>query len=46
MPPSERSIREPLYSAVADLKVSTDGRKIQAVAEEIIKALGFPVAPG
>jgi shikimate kinase len=36
--------REPLYSAVADLKVSTDGRKIQAVAEEIIKGLGFPVA--
>jgi shikimate kinase len=38
--------REPLYSAVADLKVSTDGRKIQAVAEEIIKGLGFPVAGG
>jgi shikimate kinase len=36
--------REPLYSAVADLQVSTDGRKIQAVAEEIIKGLGFPVA--
>jgi shikimate kinase len=38
--------REPLYSSVADLKVSTDGRKIQAVAEEIIKALGFPVVGG
>jgi len=38
--------REPLYSAVADLKVATDGRKIQAVAEEIIKGLGFPVAGG
>jgi shikimate kinase len=36
--------REPLYSAVADMKVGTDGRKIQAVAEEIIKGLGFPVA--
>ena len=40
------SEREPLYCSVADLKVTTDGRKIQAVAEEIIKALGFPVAGG
>ncbi len=31
--------REPLYTAVADVKVTTDGRKIQAVAEEILKAL-------
>jgi shikimate kinase len=38
--------REPLYGAVADFKVSTDGRRIQAVAEEIIKALGFPIAGG
>ncbi len=38
--------REPLYCAVADLKVTTDGRKIQAVAEEIIKGLGFPVVGG
>jgi shikimate kinase len=38
--------REPLYCSVADLKVTTDGRKIQAVAEEIIKALGFPVVGG
>lgn len=38
--------REPLYCSVADLKVTTDGRKIQAVAEEIIKGLGFPVAGG
>ena len=36
--------REPLYTAIADFKVTTDGRKIQAVAEEIIKALGFPIA--
>ena len=36
--------REPLYAAIADFKVTTDGRKIQAVAEEIIRALGFPVA--
>jgi shikimate kinase len=35
--------REPLYCAVADIKVITDGRKIQAVAEEIIRALGFPL---
>jgi shikimate kinase len=38
--------REPLYCAVADFKVNTDGRRIQAVAEEIIKALGFPIAGG
>jgi shikimate kinase len=38
--------REPLYCAVADFKVSTDGRRIQAVAEEIIRALGFPIAGG
>jgi shikimate kinase len=36
--------REPLYTSIADFRVTTDGRKIQAVAEEIIKALGFPVA--
>ena len=35
--------REPLYTAIADFTVTTDGRKIQAVAEEIIGALGFPV---
>ena len=34
-------IREPLYCEIADFKVTTDGRKIQAVAEEIVKALGF-----
>jgi shikimate kinase len=38
--------REPLYCSVADFKVTTDGRKIQAVAEEIIRALGFPVVNG
>ncbi len=38
--------REPLYCSVADLKVTTDGRKIQAVAEEIIKGLGFPAVGG
>jgi shikimate kinase len=35
--------RAPLYTSIADVRVTTDGRKIQAVAEEIIKALGFPV---
>ncbi|HTV78410.1 MAG TPA: shikimate kinase [Steroidobacteraceae bacterium] len=38
--------REPLYSSIADYKVTTDGRKIQAVAEEIITALGFPAPAG
>lgn len=38
--------REPLYCSVADFKVTTDGRKIQAVADEIINALGFPIAGG
>jgi shikimate kinase len=38
--------REPLYASVADFQVTTDGRKIQAVAEEIIRALGFPIAGG
>jgi len=38
--------REPLYCSVADFKVTTDGRKIQSVAEEIIRALGFPIAAG
>jgi shikimate kinase len=38
--------REPLYGAVADIKVTTDGRKIQAVAEEIMRALGFPAVAG
>lgn len=38
--------REPLYCSVADFKVTTDGRKIQAVADEILNALGFPIAGG
>jgi shikimate kinase len=38
--------REPLYASVADFTVTTDGRKIQAVAEEIIRGLGFPIAGG
>ncbi len=37
--------REPLYTEVADLRVATDCRKIHAVAEEIMKALGYPAIP-
>lgn len=35
--------REALYTAVADVRIATDGRKISTVAEEILKALGRPV---
>jgi shikimate kinase len=35
--------RAPLYSAIADLTVVTDGRRIQSVAEEIQRTLGFEV---
>jgi shikimate kinase len=31
--------RAPLYASVADITVATDGRKVQSVAEEIIRAL-------
>ena len=37
--------REALYTGVADIRVATDGRKIQTVAEEIMKALGYAVVP-
>ncbi len=37
--------RQTLYSGVADISVATDGRKIQTVAEEIMKALGYAVVP-
>jgi shikimate kinase len=33
--------RAPLYMEIADLTVVTDGRRIQSVAEEIHRALGF-----
>jgi shikimate kinase len=33
--------RAPLYTEIADLTVVTDGRRIQSVAEEIHRALGF-----
>src|ERR1700758_1337405 len=32
-------VRSPLYSEIADLTVSTDGRRVAAVAEEILKRL-------
>jgi shikimate kinase len=31
--------REPLYAGIADLTVSTDGRRVQAVAEDVYRAL-------
>jgi shikimate kinase len=32
--------REPLYAEIADVRVSTDGRRVQAVTEDILRALG------
>jgi shikimate kinase len=32
-------VRSPLYSEIADLTVSTDGRRVAAVAEEILRLL-------
>lgn len=32
--------REPLYAGIADVTVTTDGRRVQAVAEEILRSLG------
>jgi shikimate kinase len=32
-------VRSALYEEIADLRVSTDGRRVQAVAEEILKLL-------
>jgi len=34
-------IREPLYREVADVVVGTDGRKVQTVAEDILRQVGF-----
>jgi shikimate kinase len=31
--------REPLYAEIADLTVSTDGRRVQVVAEDVYRAL-------
>lgn len=38
-------VRSPLYSEIADLTVSTDGRRVPAVTEEILKLLANPPAP-
>src|SRR5215831_1956904 len=35
-------VRSPLYSEIADLTVSTDGRRVAAVAEEILRRLAPP----
>jgi shikimate kinase len=38
--------REPLYRGIADVVVTTDGRRVPAVADEIVRALqqlGLPV---
>lgn len=32
--------RAPLYAEIADITVATDGRRVQSVAEEILKKLG------
>ncbi len=37
--------RAPLYDAVADVTVSTDGRRVRSVAEEIIKAFNPDAQP-
>lgn len=37
-------VRSPLYSEIADLTVSTDGRRVPAVAEEILRRLAPPPA--
>ncbi len=37
--------RAPLYLAVADVTVSTDGRKVQSVAEEIVRGLKAHLPP-
>lgn len=31
--------REPLYTGIADITVTTDGRRVQVVAEEVLRAL-------
>src|SRR5262245_42597776 len=36
--------RAPLYAEIADVTVSTDGRRVRSVAEEILRALGNPDA--
>ena len=40
-------VRAPIYEALADVTVSTDGRRVRTVAEEIMRALkeSFPELP-
>jgi shikimate kinase len=38
-------VRSPLYGELADLTVSTDGRRVQTVAEEVLRLLGRAPAP-
>jgi len=40
-------VRAPLYEALADVTVGTDGRRVRIVAEEIMRALNqtFPDVP-
>jgi len=38
-------VRAPLYMEIADAIVPTDGRRVRAVAEEIVRALDRPVPP-
>jgi len=33
------AVRDPLYREIADLTVETDGRKVKAVANEILERL-------
>jgi shikimate kinase len=33
--------RAPLYRGIADVVIPTDGRKVRAVAEEILRELGW-----
>jgi shikimate kinase len=36
--------RTPLYRQIADVIVSTDGRKVRSVAEDILREAHFPRA--
>lgn len=40
------AVREPLYRGIADVVVPTDGRRVQAVADEIVRSLQRLGMPG
>jgi hypothetical protein len=40
------AFREPLYREIANVVVATDGRRVQAVADEIVRALQQLGLPG